>query len=112
MAHMMAHRAGPVLWRVPRGPTVTNVSTTTHHTDRDQNLHQAAEVARHSRGSGGPPADLSVLPSLLAAYYRHAPTADPPDRSDLDLSRPFPPHHHPPPTPPAGPPPPPPPTPP
>ncbi len=62
------------------------MSTTTHHTDREQIFEQAADVARHGRGSGGPPGiDLDEVDELLAAYYRHVDTDDLGDRADVDV---------------------------
>ncbi len=67
------------------------VSTTTH-TDRDQILDQAAEVARHGKGSSAPPGE-DLVP-LLAAYYRHVSTEELADRSDVDVYGAYASHHH------------------
>lgn len=72
-------------------PTVTGVSTTTH-SDRDQIFDQAAEVARHSKGSAAPPQDH--LAEVLAGYYRHVSTDDLTDRSDVDVYGAFASHYH------------------
>jgi glutamate dehydrogenase len=67
------------------------VSTTTH-TDRDQIFDQAAEVARHGKGTSAPPGDELVR--LLAAYYRHVGTDELTDRSDVDVYGAYASHHH------------------
>ena len=68
------------------------MSTTTHHTDRDQIFDQAAEVARHGKGASAPPGDELV--PLLAAYYRHVSTEELDDRSDVDVYGAYASHHH------------------
>jgi glutamate dehydrogenase len=68
------------------------VSTTTHHTDRDQIFDQAAEVARHGKGASAPPGEELV--PLLAAYYRHVSTDELADRSDVDVYGAYASHHH------------------
>ena len=68
------------------------VSTTTHHTDRDQIIEQAAEVARHGKGASAPPGD-DLVP-LLTAYYRHVSTEELDDRSDVDVYGAYASHHH------------------
>ncbi len=68
------------------------MSTTTHHTDRDQIFDQAADVARHGKGSAGPRAE--GLPAILAAYYRHVDTDDLGQRSDVDVYGAFASHFH------------------
>ena len=68
------------------------VSTTTHHSDRDQIFEQAAEVARHGKGAAAPPGD-DLVP-LLAAYYRHVSTEELDDRSDVDVYGAYASHHH------------------
>jgi len=88
----MAHRIRRYWTRCCGRPTVQKVSTTTQHTDRDQLLDQAAEVARHGKGSAGPPAE--ALPALLAAYYRHVSNEDLADRSDVDVYGAFASHFH------------------
>lgn len=70
------------------------MSTTTHHTDRDQLLNQAADVAGQSRGSGGPPEEPEALRALLAAYFRHVDTEDLADRSEVDIYGSYASHHH------------------
>ncbi|WP_312855878.1 NAD-glutamate dehydrogenase [Nocardioides stalactiti] len=66
--------------------------STTTHSDRDQIFHQAAEVARHGKGSSAPPGDQLV--PLLAAYYRHVSTDELDDRSDVDVYGAYASHHH------------------
>jgi len=66
------------------------VSTTTH-TDRDQILDQAAEVARHGKGAAAPPG--AELVPLLAAYYHHVGTEQLADRSDVDVYGAYASHH-------------------
>lgn len=68
------------------------MSTTTHHTDRDQIFDQAAEVARHGKGAAAPPGEQLV--PLLAAYYRHVSTEELDDRSDVDVYGAYASHHH------------------
>ncbi|WP_322938154.1 NAD-glutamate dehydrogenase [Nocardioides bizhenqiangii] len=68
------------------------MSTTTHHTDRDQIFDQAAEVARHGKGAAAPPGDELV--PLLTAYYRHVSTEELDDRSDVDVYGAYASHHH------------------
>ncbi|QYJ05753.1 NAD-glutamate dehydrogenase [Nocardioides panacisoli] len=59
------------------------MSTTTHHSQRDQILDRAVEAAERGGGSGGPPpADLQ---ELLSAYYRHVSTEELDDRSGVDV---------------------------
>ncbi|WP_183098777.1 NAD-glutamate dehydrogenase [Nocardioides pelophilus] len=65
--------------------------STTTHTDRDQIFDQAAEVARHGKGSSAPPGDALV--PLLAAYYHHVGTEDLVDRSDVDVYGAYASHH-------------------
>ena len=50
---------------------------------RRQLFEQAAEAARHGRGSGGPPHDR--LGELLPAYYHHIASDDLRGRADLDV---------------------------
>ena len=80
-----------MLWGIWRS-YVNRVSTTTHHTDRDQILEQAAEVARHGKGAAAPPGEELV--PLLAAYYRHVGTEELGDRSDVDVYGAYASHHH------------------
>jgi glutamate dehydrogenase len=62
---------------------VDSVSTTTHDSDKSELLAKAVRLARHGKGSGGPPHD--AVADLLQAYYRHVPSEDLADRSDADV---------------------------
>ncbi|WP_246159687.1 NAD-glutamate dehydrogenase [Nocardioides antri] len=66
--------------------------STTTHTDRDQIFDQAAEVARHGKGTSAPPDDQLV--PVLAAYYRHVGTDELADRSEVDVYGAYASHHH------------------
>ncbi|WP_340539850.1 NAD-glutamate dehydrogenase [Nocardioides sp. GXZ039] len=59
------------------------MSTTTQESDKTELLSKAAEVARHGKGSGGPPRD--DVEGLIRAYYRHVAPEDLLDRSDADV---------------------------
>ncbi|MEO9323126.1 NAD-glutamate dehydrogenase [Nocardioides sp. C4-1] len=59
------------------------MSTTTHASDKVELLSKATELAKHGKGSGGPPHD--AVGDLLHAYYRHVPAEDLVDRSDADV---------------------------
>ncbi len=59
------------------------VSTTTHESDKAELLAKAVELARHGKGSGGPPHD--AVESLLHGYFRHVAPEDLLDRSDADV---------------------------
>ena len=60
---------------------MSRVSTTTHASDKVKLLSKATELAKHGKGSGGPPHD--AVGDLLHAYYRHVPPEDLVDRSDV-----------------------------
>jgi glutamate dehydrogenase len=59
------------------------VSTTTHDADKSGLVERAIELARGSRGSGGPP--HGGVADLLRAYYRHVAVEDLAERSEVDL---------------------------
>jgi glutamate dehydrogenase len=59
------------------------VSTTTHDVDKAELIDKATDLARHGRGTGGPPHDQ--VDALLHAYYRHVAPEDVVDRSDVDV---------------------------
>ncbi len=67
------------------------MSTATHEPDKDQLLDQAVGLARHGKGSGGPPRER--LDALLRSYYRHATVEDLLDRGDADIWGAFASHH-------------------
>ncbi|QVT81225.1 NAD-specific glutamate dehydrogenase [Nocardioides aquaticus] len=67
------------------------MSTVTHEPDKEQLLDQAVGVAKHGKGSGGPPRER--LDVLLRAYYRHVTAEDLVDRGDADLYGAFASHH-------------------
>ena len=56
---------------------------TTLEDDKAELIARATEVARGSRGTGGPPHD--VVEPLLRAYYRHVAPEDVVERSETDL---------------------------
>ncbi|WP_137292448.1 NAD-glutamate dehydrogenase [Nocardioides dongxiaopingii] len=59
------------------------MSTTTHDADKAELLAKAADLAKHGKGSGGPPHD--DVHGLLQAYFRHVAPEDVLDRSDADV---------------------------
>ncbi|MCW2814259.1 MAG: gdhB 2, partial [Nocardioides sp.] len=59
------------------------VSTTTHESDKAELLAKAVELAKHGKGTGGPPHDEVAV--LMQAYYRHVAPEDLLDRSDADV---------------------------
>jgi glutamate dehydrogenase len=59
------------------------VSTTTHDVDKTELLEKATALAKHGRGTGGPPHDQ--VDALLHAYYRHVAPEDIVGRSDVDV---------------------------
>ncbi|WP_134765244.1 NAD-glutamate dehydrogenase [Nocardioides sp. 1609] len=59
------------------------MSTTTHDADKAELLAKAADLAKHGKGSGGPPHD--AVDGLLQAYFRHVAPEDLLDRSDADV---------------------------
>ncbi len=59
------------------------MSTTTQDRDKSELLGRAIEVAKHGKGSGGPPHDQ--VAALLRSYYRHVAPEDVVDRSDVDV---------------------------
>jgi glutamate dehydrogenase len=56
---------------------------TTQDVDKTELIAKAADLARHGRGTGGPPHD--EVDALLHAYYRHVAPEDVVDRSDVDV---------------------------
>ncbi len=56
---------------------------TTQDADKAELIGKAADVARHGKGTGGPPHD--EVDALLRAYYRHVAPEDVVDRSDVDI---------------------------
>ncbi len=59
------------------------MSTTTQDVDKAELLDQAIALARHGKGSGGPPHD--EVGALLRAYYRHVAPEDVLGRNDVDV---------------------------
>ncbi len=59
------------------------MSTATHETDKSELLAKAVDLARHGKGTGGPP--HGQVDDLLRSYYRHVAAEDLVDRSDADV---------------------------
>ncbi len=59
------------------------MSTTTQDVDKAELLARATDLARHGKGSGGPPHD--EVGALLRSYYRHVAPEDVLGRSDVDV---------------------------
>ena len=59
------------------------MSTTTQDVDKTELIDKATDLAKHGRGTGGPPHDQ--VDALLHAYYRHVAPEDIVDRSDVDV---------------------------
>ncbi|HET9421720.1 MAG TPA: NAD-glutamate dehydrogenase [Nocardioides sp.] len=59
------------------------MSTTTQDVDKTQLIEKATVLAKHGRGTGGPPHDQ--VDALLHAYYRHVAPEDIVGRSDVDV---------------------------
>ena len=59
------------------------MSTTTQDVDKAELIDKATDLARHGRGTGGPPHDQ--VDALLHAYYLHVAPEDIVDRTDRDV---------------------------
>lgn len=59
------------------------MSTTTLDVDKSELLNKAIDLAKHSKGTGGPPHDEVAV--LLKAYYRHVAPEDVCERGDVDV---------------------------